>query len=155
MLSNNAYIRQTQKAHIMTTPNLAICDIQDLSRADNSLFKIAKKHNAQDFSLVGDAYELVSGTPTSYCIIISNTVEEADAKVILEQYWKIAQGKCKVFAWIPLNDIKEMIVMNLETNTQMRMQMLLSMLKLTGADKYIQKNTPHKDIKKLVMQLAS
>lgn len=139
----------------MAKPNFLLCDIAELTKPNNSLFKTATKHNAKDFALVGDSYELVSKTNASYCVLITEGITEDEAKTLLTEAWTQAQGEAKIFAWIPLNDIKEMVVLNLETNTQMRVQMLASMLKLTGADKYIQNNAPIKDLNQLKAMLAA
>ena len=119
---------------------LPIVDLSTFSR-ENTLYKVAKKYNAKDFIITGEALDLTNGAAVSYCIIISQTLEEAPVQDIINKYWKLAPSPFKVFAWIPLNNMKEMVVANMEKNTEMRMRNLTLALEKMGAYKYIRHNT--------------
>lgn len=153
-VGTDAYTRHNRKALTMTKSTFLVCDIAELTRPDNSLYKEAKKHGARDFALVGGGVSWPTGTPVEYCVLITETVDEAHAQQILTEYWQQAANSFRVFAWIPLNDIKEMTVMNLEKHTQQRTEMLYEMLGATGAFKYIKHHTARADLEALVAQLG-
>jgi len=122
---------------------LAIVDLSDFSK-ENTLYKVAKKFNAKDFIIKGEALDLINNVAVSYCIIISETMEEKVVADLLNKQWKTAKSPFKVFAWIPLNDMKEMVVCNLDKNTELRMRNLQIALEKIGAYKYIRNNTDMK-----------
>jgi hypothetical protein len=119
---------------------LALADLSDFSK-ENTLSKVAKKFNAKDFIITGEALDLINNVAVSYCIIISETLEEKAVVDLLNNQWKTATSPFKVFAWIPLNDMKEMVICNLEKNTEMRYRNLTLALEKMGAYKYIRNNT--------------
>tara|TARA_R100000742_G_C4245856_1_gene64809 strand:- start:227 stop:661 length:435 start_codon:yes stop_codon:yes gene_type:complete len=120
---------------------------------ENTLYKVAKKHKAKDFVIIGDGINLLYGVKVSHCIIISETIEEKQARNIINEYWKKSDAPMKIFAWIPLNNMKDMVVCNIEKNPEMRVKMLTLALEKTGAKKYIQHNTDMDFVKTVFMQL--
>ena len=124
---------------------LALADLSDFSK-ENTLSTVAKKFNSKDFVISGEALDLINKVSVSYCIIISETLEEKAVVDLLNNQWKTAKSPVKVFTWIPLNDMKEMVVCNLEKNTEMRMRNLTLALEKIGAHEYIRNNTDQRTV---------
>ena len=136
-------------------PKLIFADINEFS-AENTLYKVAKKHDAKDFVITGKGIDMCNGIEASIFIIISETIGEEQATKMLNETWRqgpLSEAKMKIFAWIPLNDMKDMMVANIEKNTEMRMRMFTLALEKISAYKYIRHNTDMEFAKDIWQQL--
>ena len=134
---------------------LILADINDFS-AENTLYKVAKQHDAKDFLITGFAINPIYQTDASICILITETIGEEQAMKMLNEAWRqgpLSKAKTKIFAWIPLNNMKDMVVCNIEKNTEMRMRMFTLALEKISAYKYIRHNTDMEFAKDIWQQL--
>ena len=128
---------------------IAVADIGEMAKPSNSVFKAMKKANAKNVILVGESHCMMTNTPVEYCVIMSNTMTEKAAEDILTARWKESTHRgAKVYVWFPMNDMKESVFVNIESNTKARVNWLLAMMKATGGDKVLQNQADITDVKK-------
>ena len=129
-----------------TKKPLCIVPLEELMKPGASLEKFAKLHNAKDFMLAGSV-TMHTGEKVLYHVMISETISEGQARSLVSAYHPIAikeySDHTMVSAWIPLNDIKELVLCDCDKPQGEHLnRLMLDMLIQTGANDYIRKYTP-------------
>lgn len=140
----------------MNKNKIIFADLSQFS-PEQTLVKLAKKQNAKDFCIVGHGINLLYGKEVSYMILISETIQEEQAKKVLLTSWQngpYSKAPMKVFAWIPLNSLKDMVVCDIEKNTDMRLEMLQMALDKISAHKYFIHHTDMDYVKDMFKKMT-